>query len=118
MRGVDVLRVTRFQGKAVPEAEVVSPWMRPGFLRFSDFLAHGPIVSQDFDPQDLVAFALAKQGVALESRFTDPIAAAKALGGLRSDFAARLRVKEFRPLERPHRAGPRARGPWSAGYRA
>src|SRR2546422_2624065 len=102
MRGVDVLRVTRFQGKAVPEAEDLSHWTRAGFLRFSDFLAHGPIVSQDFDPQDLVAFALTKQGVALESRFADPVAAAKALGGLRSDFAARLRVKEFRPLEGLH----------------
>src|SRR2546426_682278 len=67
MRGVDVLRVTRFQGKAVPEAEDLSHWTRAGFLRFSDFLAHGPIVSQDFDPQDLVAFALTKQGVALGS---------------------------------------------------
>src|SRR5437867_106382 len=105
-----VLRVTRFQGKAVPEAEDLSHWMRAGFLRFSDFLAHGPIVSQDFDPQDLVAFALTKQGVALESRFADPIAAAKALGGLRSDFAARLRVKEFRPLERLHRGGLLAKG--------
>src|SRR5256885_1088774 len=110
MRGVDVLRVTRFQGKAVPEAEDLSHWTRAGFLRFSDFLAHGPIVSQDFDPQDLVAFALTKQGVALESRFADPVAAAKALGGLRSDFAARLRVKEFRPLEGLHRGGLLAQG--------
>ena len=110
MRGVDVLRVTRFQAKAVPEAEDLSHWTRAGFLRFSDFLAHGPIVSRDFDPQDLIAFALTKQGVALESRFSDPIAAAKALGGLRSDFAARLRVKEFRPLERLHRGGLLAKG--------
>src|SRR5256712_570582 len=110
MRGVDVLGVTRFEGKAVPEAEDLSHWTRAGFLRFSDFLAHGPIVSQDFDPQDLVAFALTKQGVALESRFADPVAAAKALGGLRSDFAARLRAKEFRPLERLHRGGLLAKG--------
>src|SRR3989454_39949 len=110
LRGVDVLRVTRFQGKAVPEAEDLSHWTRAGFLRFSDFLAHGPIVSQDFDPQDLVAFALTKQGVALESRFADPIAAAKALGGLRSDFAARLRVKDFRPLDRLHRNGLLSKG--------
>ncbi len=110
MRGVDVLRVTRFQGKDVPEAEDLSHWTRAGFVRFSDFIAHGPIVPRDFEPQDLVAFALTKQGIAPDSRFADPIAAAKALGGLRSDFAARLRVKEFRPLERLHRSGLVAKG--------
>src|SRR5213596_1978744 len=110
MRGVDVLRVTRFQAKNVPEVEDLSHWLRAGFIRFSDFLAHGPIMPRDFDPKDLLAFALTKQGVALDSRFADPIAAAKALGGLRSDFAARLRVKEFRPLERLHRGRLLAKG--------
>src|SRR5438128_3534822 len=110
MRGVDVLRVTRFQAKNVPEAEDLSHWTRAGFIRFSDFLAHGPIVPRDFDPKDLLAFALTRQGVALDSRFADPIAAAKALGGLRSDFAARLRVREFRPLDRLHRSGLLANG--------
>lgn len=110
MRGVDVLRVTRFQAKSVPEAEDLSHWLRTGFIRFSDFLAHGPIVPRDFEPKDLLAFALTKQGIAPDSRFADPIAAAKALGGLRSDFAARLRVKEFRPLERLHRSALLAKG--------
>jgi len=110
MRGVDVLRVTRFQGKDVPEAEDLSPWTRAGFLRFSDFLAHGPIVPKDFDKADLLAFALRAQGIAPETQFADPIAAAEALGGLRSDFAGRLRVKEFRPLERLHRNGLLAKG--------
>jgi len=110
MRGVDVLRVTRFQAKNVPEAEDLSHWTRAGFIRFSDFLAHGPIVPRDFDPVDLLALALTKQGIAPDSRFADPIGAAKALGGLRSDFAARLRVKEFRPLERLHRSGLLAKG--------
>jgi len=110
MRGVDVLRVTRFQAKNVPEVEDLSHWLREGFISFSDFLAHGPIVPRDFDPKDLLAFALTKQGVALDFRFADPIAAAKALGGLRSDFAARLRVKEFRPLERLHRGRLLAKG--------
>src|SRR2546422_52051 len=91
MRGVDVLRVTRFQAKNVPEAEDLSHWTRAGFIRFSDFLAQGPIVPRDFEPKDLLAFALTRQGVALDARFADPVAAAKALGGLRSDFAARLR---------------------------
>ncbi|MGI0149822.1 MAG: DNA glycosylase AlkZ-like family protein, partial [Thermoplasmata archaeon] len=110
MRGVDVLRVTRFQNKDVPEVEDLSPWKRAGFVRFSDFLAHGPIVTRDFDRRDLLVYTLSKQGIASESRFPNPIAAAAALGGLRSDFAARLRVKDFRPLERLHRSGLLAKG--------
>src|SRR5947199_9131492 len=58
MRGVDVLRVTRFQAKNVPEAEDLSHSARAGFIRFSDFLAHGPIVPRAFEPKDLPAFAL------------------------------------------------------------
>src|SRR6266540_4060037 len=82
MRGVDVLRVTRFQAKDVPEVEDLSAWTRAGFVRFSDFLAHGPIVPRDFDRRDLLACVLHRQGIAPEARFLDPIAAAKALGGL------------------------------------
>ncbi len=110
LRGVDVLRVTRFQGKDVAEAEDLSPWKRAGFVRFSDFIAFGPIVPQDFEAPDLLAYTLHKQGLATESRFADPIAAANSLGGLRSDFAARLRVKDFRPLERLHRNGLLSKG--------
>src|SRR6266540_66371 len=110
MRGVDVLRVTRFQAKDVPEVEDLSAWTRAGFVRFSDFLAHGPIVPRDFEKRDLLACVLHRQGIAPEARFLDPIAAAKALGGLRSDFAARLRVREFRPLERLQRNGLLAKG--------
>src|SRR3989441_4125071 len=104
MRGVDVLRVTRFQAKNVPEAEDLSHWTRAGFIRFSAFLAHGPIVPRDFDPADLLALALTRQRIAPDSRFADPIAAAKVLGVLRADFAARLRVKESRPLELQHQS--------------
>jgi ATP-dependent Lhr-like helicase len=110
MRGVDVLRVTRFLGKDVPDAEDVSPWTRAGFVRLGDFLASGPIVHQDFGKEDLLAYAFAKQGLALDHRFSDAIQGAKALGGLRSDYAARLRVKEFVPLERLHRQGLLAKG--------
>ena len=110
LRGVDVLRVTRFQAKDVPEAEDLSAWKRAGFVRFSDFLASGPIVPHDFEKSDLLAYTLHKQGIATETRFADPIGAAKALGGLRSDFAARLRVRDFRPLDRLQRNGLLSKG--------
>jgi len=110
MRGVDVLRVTRFQGKDVADAEDLSAWTRAGFVRLSDFLAYGPIVPRNFEPKELLAYVLHKQGIAPETQFQDVVTAAKTLGGLRSDFAARLRVTEFRPLERLHRNGVLAKG--------
>jgi ATP-dependent Lhr-like helicase len=110
MRGVDVLRVTRFVGKDVPEAEDVSPWTKAGFVRLGDFLAHGPIVPRDFEKERLLAYTFHKQGIAPASGFSNTIEAAKALGGLRSDYAARLRVKDFQPLERLHRLNALVKG--------
>jgi len=110
LRGLDVLRVTRVLGKPIPEIEDIGPWTRAGFVRLGDFLAHGPIVPRDFDPEALLAVVLHRQGIALESRFPDAVAASLALGGLRSDFAARLRVRDFVPLDRLHRRGLLAKG--------
>src|SRR5206468_9507528 len=45
------------------------------------------------------------QGLDPDRPFENVEAAATALMGLRSDFAARLRVREFTPLERLHRRG-------------
>src|SRR5439155_23524420 len=79
MRGVDVLRVTRFLAKNVPEVEDLSHWTRACFIRFSDFLAHGPIVPRDFDPADLLALALTNQGIASDSRIASSISSATSL---------------------------------------
>jgi ATP-dependent Lhr-like helicase len=110
LRGVDVLRVTRLLGKAVPDVEDLSPWTRAGFMRIGDILAHGGIVPRDFDKATLLACVFHRQGIAPETQFSSAVEAAKALGGLRSDFAARLRVTDFRPLERLHRSGALAKG--------
>ena len=110
LRGVDVLRVTRYLGKDVPDAEDVSPWTRDGFVRLGDFLAAGPIVPRDFSKEALLAYVFHKQGIAPSAHFVDALDAARALGGLRSDYAARLRVKDFVPLERLHRQNRLAKG--------
>src|SRR5437879_12284641 len=72
MRGVDVLRVTRFQAKNVPEAEDLSHWTRAGFIRFSDFLAHGPIVPRDFVPADSTALDLSQPVIPADLRSAAP----------------------------------------------
>ena len=110
MRGVDVLRVTRVLGKEVPELEEVTPWTRAGFVRLGDFLALGSIVPLEFEKSKLLACVLRRQGISPDAQYPDAVAAARALGGLRSDFAARLRVREFTPLERLHRSGVLAKG--------
>lgn len=110
LRSYDVLRVTRFLGKDVSEVEDIGPWLRAGFVRLSDFLAHGAIVPRDFDPKQLRRCVLHRQGIAEESHWPDAVMAATALGGLRSDYAARLRVRDFRPLEQLHRKGLLAKG--------
>ena len=116
VRGVDILRVTRILGKDVPEVEDLSPWTDAGFVRLGDFLACGPIVPRDFDRAVLLAYVFRKQGLSPDGQFRDPVAAAKALGSLRSDLAARLRTKEFVPLERLHRQGILAKGLAIPGY--
>ena len=104
-RGVDILRVTRFLGKDVPEAEDLTPWRAAGFVRLGDFLAKGPIVPRDYEKSQLLAYVLERQGVAPDRHFQDPIEAAEPLVGLRSDFAARLRVRTPVRLERLQRQG-------------
>ncbi len=103
--GVDVLRVTRILGKDVPDAEDLSAWTRAGFLRLGDFLAFGPVVPRDFEKGTLAAYVFRRQGIAADARFATTVEASKALGGLRSDFAARLRAREFVPLAQVHRRG-------------
>jgi ATP-dependent Lhr-like helicase len=110
LRGVDILRVTRILGKPIPEVEDLSAWTRAGYVRLGDFLANGPIVPRDFEPSALVGLVLRRQGILPGAGFADPVEAATALLGLRSDFASRLRVRQFRPLDRLHRDGRLFRG--------
>src|SRR5256712_10253318 len=76
-----------------------------GYPRLGDFLAKGEIVPREFDKAQLLASVCRCQGRDPDRPFENAEAAATALLGLRSDFAARLRVREFTPLERLHRRG-------------
>ena len=51
------------------------------------------------------AYVLRRQGVAPDAAFRDVLEAAEALGGIRSDFAVRLRVEKPQLLERLQRQG-------------
>ncbi|MEK6851003.1 MAG: crosslink repair DNA glycosylase YcaQ family protein, partial [Candidatus Thermoplasmatota archaeon] len=106
-RGFEVVRVTQALRKPVPELTngEAKPFLAAGYHRIGDFLAKGDFLPRTFAPEDVTSYVLWRQGVHPERRFADPLEAAEALGGLRSDYAARLRVREFTPLDRLHRKG-------------
>ena len=111
-RGFEVVRVTQALRTPVPEMKDadLKPFLAAGYHRIGDFLAKGDFVPETFAPEDVMAYVLWRQGVHPERRYPDPIAALAALGGLRSDYAERLRVEAFVSLERLHRQGIVFRG--------
>jgi ATP-dependent Lhr-like helicase len=109
-RGYEIVRVVRAFNKEVPALETVKPFLDAGYARLGDFLAKGEIVPREFDKAQLLAYVFRCQGLDPERPFENAEAAATALLGLRSDFAARLRVREFTPLERLHRRGTLSKG--------
>jgi len=109
-RGYEIVRLTRAFNTEVPALETVKPFLAAGYARLGDFLAKGEIVPRDFDKSQLLAYVFRCQGIHPDHAFEDPESAAKALLGLRSDFAARLRVRDFAPLEQLHRRGALSKG--------
>jgi len=109
-RGFEVVRITQALGKPIPEIGDLRPFLEAGYTSFGDFLAKGEIDCRQFDKDQVVAVVLARQGLHTDRPFADPTEAAGALLGLRSDFAARLRVREATPLDRLHRQGAVAKG--------
>src|SRR2546428_742253 len=109
-RGYEIVRLVRAFNKEVPALETVKPFLDAGYARLGDFLAKGEIVPREFDKSQLLAYVFRCQGLDPDRPFDTAEAAATALLGLRSDFAARLRVREFTPLERLHRRGALSAG--------
>ena len=109
-RGYEIVRLVRAFNKEVPALETVKPFLDAGYARLGDFLAKGEIVPREFDKSQLLAYVFRCQGLDPDRPFDTAEAAATALLGLRSDFAARLRVREFTSLERLHRRGALSKG--------
>jgi len=106
-RRFEVLRVTQVLRTPVPELSnaLLKPFAAAEYHRIGDFLAKGDFVLREFAPEDILAYVFWRQGLHPDTRFADPVDAAKALGGLRSDFASRLRVRTFTPLEKLRKQG-------------
>jgi len=111
-RGFEVVRVTHALRKPVAEMTdgEAKPYLAAGYAHIGDFLAKGDFVARTFAPADVMSYVLWRQGIHPDRRFAETLEAAEALGGLRSDYAARLRVRSFTPIERLHRKGLLFRG--------
>src|SRR2546428_9528138 len=111
-RGYEIVRLVRAFNKEVPALETVKPFLDAGYARLGDFLAKGEIVPREFDKSQLLAYVFRCQGLDPDRPFDTAEAAATALLGLRSDFAARLRVPGFTSLEQLHRRGAMSKDRW------
>ena len=111
------MRITHALGHSVPDLESIAAFEAAGYHRIGDFLAKGDFLPLSFDRETVLSYVLAKQGVASDTKFGTPLEAIQILPGLRSDMAARLRSRDFEPLERLHRRGLVARGLGITGHR-
>ncbi len=104
-RRFEVVRVTQALRALVPEfpKDALQTFAEAGYRRLGDFLAKGDFVPVDFNPEDATAYVFWRQGLHPGHQFADPVEAAEALGGLRSDYAARLRARVFASVEKLHR---------------
>lgn len=111
-RGFEVVRITQALRRPVPELAngESKAFLAASYHRIGDFLAKGDFVPEVFAPEDTIAYVLWRQGIHPDRRFPGTLEAVEGLGGLRSDYAARLRVEAFTPLERLHRRGLLFRG--------
>lgn len=115
-RGIEVIRVTRAMRKDLSELASLDAFKRAGYHLIGDFLAKGDILPVAFDRDQVLAYVLTRQGIYPEGKFESPVEAVRAVCGLRSDLAARLRCGTYEPLERLHRRGSLARGIGITGY--
>ncbi len=106
-RRFEVVRVTQALRTPVPDLSnaILKTFTAAGYIRIGDFAAKGDFVPRDFAPEDVLAYVFWRQGIHPDTRFDTPVDAARALGGLRSDFAARLRVRAFSSLEKLRKQG-------------
>ncbi len=105
--GLEVLRMRRAFGRAVTElpAQLKNRFVKKTFHLVQDFLVKGALVPRSFPRENLYAYLFNKAHIAPERKFKDVMEAARAMGGLRSDFEASLRTTHFRKLKRYVKSG-------------
>ncbi|MFQ5837939.1 MAG: ATP-dependent helicase [Thermoplasmata archaeon] len=108
--GYEIVRITRAFGKPVTDMDSMKPFLKAGYHLLSDFLAWGDMVPDQYTWEEVFSYVFYKQGLHPQSKFRDVFEALEALGSMRSDFEAMLKVRRFTPLEDLFRKGFLARG--------
>ncbi len=108
--GYEIVRITQAFRKPIPMHEDLEPFQRAGYHPLSEFVAWGDLVPEQYTWEEVLSYVLYKQGFHPDSRFKDVFEAIDALGGLRSDFEAMLRVKRPMSLEELSKRGILVKG--------
>jgi Lhr-like helicase/DNA-binding Lrp family transcriptional regulator len=105
--GLEVIRIRGAFGRKVPDLPVKlrNRFIKKGYHLVQDFLAKGDMVPRSFPRENVYAYLFHKQHIAPSLKFNDVMDAAKAMGGMRSDFEASLRVRKMRKLKRYVKSG-------------
>ena len=104
-KGYDLVRVTGAFGKSILDIKELDLFLENGYAEVQDFVAKGGFVPVSFRDEDIMSYVLWKQRIPPERAFDSVLEAVQEFGGLRSDYAARLRVKEAQPLQRLYHTG-------------
>ncbi|MCK4367794.1 MAG: hypothetical protein KAW84_07610, partial [Thermoplasmata archaeon] len=104
-KGYDLVRVTGAFGKRILDIKELDLFLENGYREIQDFMAKGGFVPVSFSDEDIMSYVLWKQRIPPERAFDSVLEAVQEFGGLRSDYAARLRVKEAQPLRRLYHTG-------------
>ncbi len=107
MHGLDVIRIRKifgFNADALPD-DVAAVLARAGYKKVQDFYVKGKLETNVFDLENIMKLMLQNQHILPGYKFTNPLAAFKTLGQIRSSFELRLRlegkfhdVKELRKI--------------------
>ena len=105
--GTDIIRVRQVGGKTVAQLEgpVLDVFLGRGYRVVQGNLVKGDFVANVFARKKALAYLIHKQHIPPADHFKHTLEAAAAMGGLRSDFEAGLRVNLFASTWRLVRGG-------------
>lgn len=104
-KGFDLLKVTGAFGKSILDLDELDEFIDNGYHKVQDFIAKGNFLPKSYSDEDIMSYVLWRQRIPPERAFDSIFDAFKEAGGIRSKFAARLRVKEPESIQRLYRSG-------------
>jgi len=93
--GYEIVRITRVMGRVVDELEykILKIFRKHGYFKLQRYLVKGNLSSECLDKKDVLSFVFQKQGLCMD-KYNNLLDLIKAQGTLRTNLAARLRVRK------------------------